>query len=677
LVTLFTIIQMIYFYFPGIFGNSLSVIIDTVTVFFPGTIMIGIIILCRIELYLHGLLETKLESVEVCLSICNILDRLTINSNPYVMEMLGNQGLYIPTKLILKVIDLLKPQHTRNISPSLQSTAVTKVALLVHRIVKWHAPFAEILQPLMLELLQTIPYEVEVVSAALTAIPLLPTIIVDQPLLTKLVPWIEMVHNNAGASFHIDLPLFAAIKQIVINYPTHTSSISTSMLDVLEWASFTDEQQQLMTRMKLVLAANGKATNADIRTEMDNLQLSIRTEMESLIKIYATAVEEVKLNNETLQRKIQNEIRTEVDTLRIALEERMRIDKETLQREMYDAVRTEMESLHSAAMETMQEGIAVEAREREALCMSMDTTLRTEMDNHKSEVCAMINSALEEMSAAFHELQQKVEEVRTMETTVKRLPQASSTTFRTEMESAMAVMENIPQDTSRDSILMEDNTVGDGEKGIEVDMARGPASQLLEAINVITKKIGRNRSRMMISLNSGEIASLVVSLESCTAIECQQVVLAAFKMVRRFARYGDDAIKSRLVAIPGLLSSLASLCDEEILKKNPDNIVEYIIMTAIYLSGENSAAAAALVEAGWADLLVKSLGNREDDKGDVDYASGAIYTLLLFGPSQCKSAFIAAGAELALEETIKRHLTDGDVVRSYCIDALKILKKGV
>mmetsp|Transcript_30798 Transcript_30798/g.42154 ORF Transcript_30798/g.42154 Transcript_30798/m.42154 type:complete len:182 (+) Transcript_30798:235-780(+) len=155
----------------------------------------------HIELTLFGLLETKVESANVCASVSNILDRLTRSCNPSILEMIANPDIDLPTKLLRKVIDLLKPHPTRRMSPSQQSTLVTNAALLVGRMVAWHAPQAAVLQPLMVELLLLVPDEVEVVSAALTAIPLLPTI-VDPSLLARLGPWIEMVHGNADVRGH-------------------------------------------------------------------------------------------------------------------------------------------------------------------------------------------------------------------------------------------------------------------------------------------------------------------------------------------------------------------------------------------------------------------------------------------------------------------------------------------
>mmetsp|Transcript_28933 Transcript_28933/g.39760 ORF Transcript_28933/g.39760 Transcript_28933/m.39760 type:complete len:99 (-) Transcript_28933:750-1046(-) len=96
---------------------------------------------------MHGLLEAKIDSPDVCESVSNILDRLTQSRNPVILEMVANPDIDLPSKLLRKVIDLLKPQPARRMSPSQQSTLVTNAALLVGRMVAWHAPQAAVLQP--------------------------------------------------------------------------------------------------------------------------------------------------------------------------------------------------------------------------------------------------------------------------------------------------------------------------------------------------------------------------------------------------------------------------------------------------------------------------------------------------------------------------------------------------
>lgn len=79
---------------------------------------------------------------------------------------------------------------------------------------------------------------------------------------------------------------------------------------------------------------------------------------------------------------------------------------------------------------------------------------------------------------------------------------------------------------------------------------------------------------------------------------------------------------------------------------------------ALNLALDNPPVAAALMEAGWADLLVRTLQARPDDKMTANIASEAIYSLLAENPAVCKSFFIAAGAITALKETKERHNTE-------------------
>eukprot|EP00597_Dinobryon_sp_UTEXLB2267_P004052 CAMPEP_0170078508 /NCGR_PEP_ID=MMETSP0019_2-20121128/15081_1 /TAXON_ID=98059 /ORGANISM="Dinobryon sp., Strain UTEXLB2267" /LENGTH=704 /DNA_ID=CAMNT_0010291419 /DNA_START=412 /DNA_END=2526 /DNA_ORIENTATION=- len=227
--------------YPGIFSRTSSVFVEILMDVFRERIVEELAILCRFELYLNGLLKAKLDSADVCISVTNILDRLTRSSNPAILEMVANPGVDLLSKVLLEVINLLKPHPTRRISPSQQSMLVAKAAVLVHRMVAWRASQAAVLQPLMVELLLLVPDEVEVVSAALKAIP---------SLLARLLPWIKLVHSNAvlsGPSFRIDPTLFAAIQQIVSS--GMISDPASEMLDALEWATFTKEQQRQRNRM--------------------------------------------------------------------------------------------------------------------------------------------------------------------------------------------------------------------------------------------------------------------------------------------------------------------------------------------------------------------------------------------------------------------------------------------
>ena len=64
-----TIIPTIYFYFPGTFGKSLSIVVDKMMAVCPQRIFEAAVILCRIDLNIYGLLETKVDSGEVCVSV--------------------------------------------------------------------------------------------------------------------------------------------------------------------------------------------------------------------------------------------------------------------------------------------------------------------------------------------------------------------------------------------------------------------------------------------------------------------------------------------------------------------------------------------------------------------------------------------------------------------------------
>ena len=66
---LVTIIPTIYFYFPGTFSKSLSVVVDKMMAVCPQRIFEAAVIFCRIDLNIFGLLESKVDSGEVCVSV--------------------------------------------------------------------------------------------------------------------------------------------------------------------------------------------------------------------------------------------------------------------------------------------------------------------------------------------------------------------------------------------------------------------------------------------------------------------------------------------------------------------------------------------------------------------------------------------------------------------------------
>ena len=58
-----------YFYFPGIFGKTLSAVVEKMMDVCPQRIFEAAVILCRIDLNIYGLLESKVDSGEVCVSV--------------------------------------------------------------------------------------------------------------------------------------------------------------------------------------------------------------------------------------------------------------------------------------------------------------------------------------------------------------------------------------------------------------------------------------------------------------------------------------------------------------------------------------------------------------------------------------------------------------------------------
>jgi hypothetical protein len=178
-------------------------------------------------------------------------------------------------------------------------------------------------------------------------------------------------------------------------------------------------------------------------------------------------------------------------------------------------------------------------------------------------------------------------------------------------------------------------------------------------------------------MESGEIDKMVNSLQTCaTSLSLstrQEVAEVAMNMVYQFSYSGDDAGMAKLVAVPGLLHSLASLCGEETLLDISPNLVVHISSSAFYLSIRSPAGASALVEAGWTDLLIMSLRARPHDVNALGITSWAIYRLLFENPAVCSASFINAGAEAALEEAVNRH-PNNSYITEYCMNALGILK---
>lgn len=108
----------------------------------------------------------------------------------------------------------------------------------------------------------------------------------------------------------------------------------------------------------------------------------------------------------------------------------------------------------------------------------------------------------------------------------------------------------------------------------------------------------------------------------------------AIIMIGQFSINGGDAVKDRIVAIPGLLSSMVNLCGEETLLGTSKALVVSISGATYWLSEGSPARAAALVEAGWACLLIRTLRTKLYSDLYIKYTSCAIHSLLLYCPAK-------------------------------------------
>jgi len=207
-------------------------------------------------------------------------------------------------------------------------------------------------------------------------------------------------------------------------------------------------------------------------------------------------------------------------------------------------------------------------------------------------------------------------------------------------------------------------------------VAKRRLKELLEALHAIKSSTGRDPSLILLWVNSGGIYRLVPRLRNCSTSvsmrEKYEVAEAAIETVAEFVKYGNDVVRTRLVEVPNLLSSLVSLCGEEVLLRFSQPLVENIGRIAYNLSISNPIRAVALMEAGWANLLVRALRARLHNEDAAYYVTWAIHTLLSDGPLICKILFIAAGAKSTLKKTLKRHPTDNEVKR-HCTHSLRIL----
>lgn len=199
----------------------------------------------------------------------------------------------------------------------------------------------------------------------------------------------------------------------------------------------------------------------------------------------------------------------------------------------------------------------------------------------------------------------------------------------------------------------------------------------MTAFNSLEIDIEMDPSSMMSSLKSGAVGPMISSMVECATYASmkgrQDLAVAAMDVVYQFAYSRSKLVRARLVEVPGLLSSLSNLCGEEALLKKSKELVDGICSSATSLSKGSPERAAALVEAGWAELLIRAIRIRYRDQESVDLASLAIYTLLSLSPADGKAAFIAAGAEGPLVVAMERYRKNRDVVR-FCSKSLGILR---
>ena len=181
---------------------------------------------------------------------------------------------------------------------------------------------------------------------------------------------------------------------------------------------------------------------------------------------------------------------------------------------------------------------------------------------------------------------------------------------------------------------------------------------MVDVFQAILSDLTMGRSPMLSLLESGEINRLVGAIQTCMSSvpisERQEVAEAAFQMIFHFTHLGSESIRARLIEVPGLITSLVLLWGEEALLKNSQEMVANVGRIAFAWSRDSPSRSAALIEAGWADLIVKALLARPDDKRAVHYVGYAVYDILFKCSDGWKVAFVAAGAEAALEAAIKR-----------------------
>jgi len=194
-------------------------------------------------------------------------------------------------------------------------------------------------------------------------------------------------------------------------------------------------------------------------------------------------------------------------------------------------------------------------------------------------------------------------------------------------------------------------------------------------MNKIKDKIRLHGDEVFLTclVESGELNQLVCTMRACcvpsvSIREKLEVALAAISVVYHFTyRNRGREIMTRLVAVPDLFASLVSLCGEHAVLGNSRYPVFDICRIAYCVSYNSPASSAVLVDAGWAELLVKALKVNLDNAKMV---SNIIDVLLRGYPAVWRVALIAAGAEAAIEEAIERYPT-GLYVKKETLEMLR------
>lgn len=188
-------------------------------------------------------------------------------------------------------------------------------------------------------------------------------------------------------------------------------------------------------------------------------------------------------------------------------------------------------------------------------------------------------------------------------------------------------------------------------------------------------------------MESNELIQLITSFQTCAAtfsiLEKQKVALSAFETVTRAraipSRHRWNDVSALLSTLSNLLVALGTLCREDAVLKDSKELTSYICKVVCILSEDDfPAAVAGLVEAGWADLLVRALSvqlhdNVEENENDVLSLINTVNSLLSGYEFDCVDTLIAAGAEKPLEEAMAKYNLNRDIKRSgtRCLLMLK------